>query len=175
MRYRSKPSEIEAVQWLAVVGYEGLYEVSSGGKVRSVPRKGTRGGILKPYRREDGYATVNLSREGVTKQCRINRLVLEAFVGPGAGTESRHLDGDPTNNILDNLAWGTRSENALDSVRHGTHRNPGAEKTHCKHGHEFTKDNTYVRPNGGRACRQCRSRASRESKRLQRRRKKVSA
>lgn len=51
----------------------------------------------------------------------VHHLVLEAFVGPKPdGAECRHLDGDPLNNALTNLAWGTPQENAEDRVRHGT-------------------------------------------------------
>jgi hypothetical protein len=47
--------------------------------------------------------------------------VLEAFIGPRPeNCEVRHLDGDPSNNRLDNLAWGTKAENQADKVRHGT-------------------------------------------------------
>ncbi len=51
----------------------------------------------------------------------IHRLVLEAFRGPCPdGMECRHLDGNPQNNRLDNLRWGTRTENMADAIRHGT-------------------------------------------------------
>lgn len=50
----------------------------------------------------------------------LHRIVLETFVGPcPPGMECRHLDGDPSNNRLSNLAWGTRLENSSDTVRHG--------------------------------------------------------
>lgn len=52
----------------------------------------------------------------------IHRLVLETFVGPCPNEmETRHLNGKPQDNRLENLCWGTRSENQLDSVKHGTH------------------------------------------------------
>ncbi len=53
----------------------------------------------------------------------------------------------------DHLYSGTQSSNALDAVKSGTHFQ--ASKTHCKNGHEFTKENTYIRPNGSRECRTC--------------------
>jgi hypothetical protein len=55
------------------------------------------------------------------KQRLVHQLVLEAFVGPRPEScEARHLDGDPSNNKLDNLAWGTKAENQADKLRHGT-------------------------------------------------------
>lgn len=64
---------------------------------------------------------VNLRRDGKPRPFAVHALVLEAFVGPRPeGMECRHLDGDPTNNALANLAWGTRAENIADKRRHGT-------------------------------------------------------
>ena len=67
-------------------------------------------------------------------QVSVHRLVLEAFVGPcPPGCETRHLNGNPADNRLCNLAWGTHRENAADKVRHGTaprgERNPSAKLT----------------------------------------------
>ena len=68
-----------------------------------------------------GHLGVVLTRGRVHKYKQIHRLVLEAFVGPcPEGMECRHLDGDPTNNHVDNLKWGTKFENQADRVLHGT-------------------------------------------------------
>ncbi|MCH9731619.1 MAG: HNH endonuclease [Actinomycetia bacterium] len=72
---------------------------------------------------------------------------------PEPGQECRHLNGVRTDNRIENLVWGTKNENSADQVRHGTHRN--ARKTHCKRGHEFNDENTYVRANGTRLCLPC--------------------
>jgi hypothetical protein len=73
---------------------------------------------LKPTPQYRGHMTVYLGRKD---QRFVHRLVLEAFVGPcPEGMECRHKDGNPGNNRLDNLAWGTRKENHADSVEHGT-------------------------------------------------------
>ena len=83
----------------------------------------------------------------------VHRLVLEAFVGPRPeGMVARHLNGDPGDNRLENLAWGTQSENNYDKVRHGTHHN--ANKTHCPSGHEYRGDNIKWYK-GFRFCRAC--------------------
>lgn len=143
-------------QWRSVVGYEGLYQVSSEGRVRGVRRKGCHGGTLRPARDRHGRLVVSLWRENRGKTHRVSQLVCAAFVGPPAGAvEVRHLDGNPANNRVENLAYGTHSANTLDSVRHGTHNN--ARKTHCPQDHEYTPENvrtTPSRPNA-RYCKQC--------------------
>lgn len=68
-----------------------------------------------------GHVSVHLHKNGKVKAFAVHRLVLEAFVGPRPeGMECRHLDGDPTNNRLENLRWGTHKENERDKIRHGT-------------------------------------------------------
>ena len=153
--------------WLPVVGYEGLYEVSNLGRVRSLDRVvsnrwGTqslrRGKITTPVkigwaRRGKHYLGVNLHKMGKQACLPIHRLVLEAFAKPRPeDMECRHLDGNCQNNALVNLTWGTSSENVRDAVRHGTHNN--ARKTHCPRGHPYDEENTYV-GNGKRHCREC--------------------
>lgn len=80
----------------------------------------------------NGHMTVWLGRRW---QRFVHRLVLEAFVGPcPEGMECRHLDGNPANNKLDNLKWGTRKENQDDSKRHGTHwASSEAGREHARH------------------------------------------
>ncbi len=69
-----------------------------------------------------GYPQVGLRRDGKAYTRHVHRLILETFIGPcPEGMECRHLDGDSVNNRLDNLKWGTHSENMQDSIRHGTH------------------------------------------------------
>lgn len=76
---------------------------------------------LSSFKNSRSYLHVNLCNRG-RKMCAIHRLVLEAFIGPcPKGMECRHLDGDKQNNKLDNLKWGTHSENQQDAVKHGTH------------------------------------------------------
>ncbi|ACI12645.1 HNH endonuclease [Mycobacterium phage Ramsey] len=148
-------------EWRPVVGFEGLYEVSNLGRVRSLDhfargRSGSkrliRGRVLRPAPRTSGHLTVALGRNGGSKD--VHTLVATAFIGPRPeGMECCHQDGDPTNNRVENLRWDTRSANRLDSVRHGTHQ--AVKKTHCKHGHEFTPENTLVQRGKHRRCREC--------------------
>ena len=153
-------------EWRPVVGYEQFYEVSNLGRVRSLPRTVTiRGGgtsrrdgrIRKLTTHPRGHLIVSLRAPGQKMFCaKVHRLVLEAFVGPCPdGMECCHNNGDPADNRVENLRWGTHTENIHDRRRHHTNRNGFTGVTHCVNGHAFDSDNTYLRPGGGRACRRC--------------------
>ena len=147
-------------EWRPVVGYEGLYEASSKGRVRSLDRADCRGRIirgriLKHRPLPNGRPRVSLSRNGVTKDAYPYRLVLEAFVGPcPPGMEALHWDDDHDNNRLENLRWGTRAENMADMSRNG---GGNAGLTHCPKGHPYNEENTYIYPSARkhRGCREC--------------------
>jgi len=101
------------------------YAVSKCGKVYSKPRRDRMnhrlGGWLKQPPGTKRALFVNLSEKGKRYLRRVHRLVLETYIGPRpVGMECRHLDGNPTNNNLDNLCWGTPSENQADRLIHGT-------------------------------------------------------
>ena len=131
-------------EWRAVPGYEGFYEVSDGGSVRGLTRqvanRTVRGRNLKPIINRGGYARVALQGIGKPVYRSIHALVLEAFVGPRPeGAVTRHLDGDRLNNCVENLAWGTATENQYDTVSHGNNRNAAMER--CKRGHLLVEGN----------------------------------
>lgn len=150
-------------EWRPVVGYEGLYEVSNRGNVRSKTRtvKHRRYGLQRisgmPRKQSvnaDGYPVLFLSKGGVRRHLSVHRLVAEAFCArPEGATEVRHIDGNPGNNHSSNLQWGTRGENMRDRITHGTDRN--AAKTHCINDHEFAPSNTRVTNAGHRVCKEC--------------------
>lgn len=103
--------------WKPVLGYEGLYEVSDMGRVKSVPRPSTRGGILKPSVSKKCYLRVNLCKNGKQKTYNVHILVWEAFKGKVPdGNEIDHLDGNPKNNRLDNLDPKTHKENCNNPI-----------------------------------------------------------
>jgi NUMOD4 motif/HNH endonuclease len=125
-------------RWLPVVGWEGLYEVSDQGRVRSLDRRRSsgnrtwpiRGRILKPVwgnTRPDypqlGYYSVAFSDCGRREQWRVHRIVLTAFVGP-SDLEALHSDGNHANNALSNLRWGSSKDNARDRITHGRQYHP---------------------------------------------------
>lgn len=155
----------EGEEWRPVVGYEGIYEVSTEGRVKSLARTIVRSDgvtinkrerILRPGR-SGKYRTVSLFRDGVQRTEFLHRLVLRAFIGlRPPGMEGCHNDGDGMNNRLSNLRWDTAHSNMLDTIKHGRHVH--ARKTHCKRGHEFTPENTKRagKDGKGRRCRACR-------------------
>lgn len=158
-----QPVDISGEKWNPVVDYEGLYSISTLGRVRSEQRIAQRSDgttqtvharILRSVADSKGYLRVNLFRANVGVTRYVHLMVMAAFVGPlPDDLETRHLNGNPKDNRLANLVYGTRSENFLDAVRHGTHRN--SRKTHCLRGHAFTDSNTYINTKGARICRTC--------------------
>lgn len=125
-----RPGEGFDGHWRWVKGYEGTYAVSDLGRVASLRHGRWRhlaGGVGTPY----GHRKVQLWANSRREDHWVHRLVLAAFVGaPGPGEVARHVDGDPSNNRLDNLAWGTPSENNGDMVRHGRSTR-GARNSHA--------------------------------------------
>lgn len=100
--------------WKTIPGFPD-YQVSNTGFVKSL--KFGRNRILKPSTHDRRYAGVALNSK---KRFRIHRLVMLAFVGPcPSGQEVCHKDGNPANNHLDNLRYGTHRENMYDAVLHG--------------------------------------------------------
>ncbi|KKL06935.1 hypothetical protein LCGC14_2591050 [marine sediment metagenome] len=98
------------------------YSVTKDGRVWSHRRPGTKGMWVKHYLRSDeNYITVELYEGGKKHVRKIHCLILETYVGTRpTKLIARHLNGDKYDNRLGNLCWGTRSENAQDSVKHGT-------------------------------------------------------
>jgi hypothetical protein len=148
-------------EWRPVVDWEGAYEVSNCGRVRSLDRVTVcsdgrllprTGRILQPVPAQHGYRTVALMVAGYKRTRKIHQLVLEAFVGPRPpGLVACHFDGNPSNNHLSNLRWDTFKANTEDMVRHG--RGHWVGQTHCKNGHDL--NGAYVKSDGKRQCRIC--------------------
>src|ERR1035441_3012161 len=97
-----------------------MYEVSDLGRVRSLPRKGARGRILKPYG-TGYYLSVTLSSHGAGRSVNVHPLVARAFLGPPPdGMVVRHGPGRERDNRLANLSYGTLGQNSADRYRDGT-------------------------------------------------------
>ena len=135
--------------WKPVPGYEGLYEVSDAGRVRSLGRfvrcdRGKRwikGVILIPVRVNGGYLIVNLCKDGTMKACKIHRLVAHVFLSnPDNLPEVNHKDEVKTNNCVDNLEWCDSKYNN----NYGTRNNRLAE-IFSKKVYQYTIDGELVK------------------------------
>lgn len=131
----SRQSSINALEeWRPIKGYEGLYEISSIGRVKSIERVTkyrpcTMWPKGKTSRRPEkmmklknakrgGYPIVTLTKNSNQRQWRVHRLVAIAFIpNPKNKTDVNHIDGVTDNNKIGNLEWVTASENALHSYR----------------------------------------------------------
>jgi len=106
--------------WKPIPNYEELYKISNYGKIINKFKK-----ILCLNIHKSGHLYIKLCKNSKYKSFQIHRLVLETFVSPcPLNMECRHLNGNPADNRLENLKWGTRSENVRDAIKHKTHSNP---------------------------------------------------
>lgn len=117
-------------EWRDVVGYEGFYQVSNLGRVRSVDRqqevlwkgkkvyKPIKGRVIAQTKQNGGYLMANLSANGKRKECTVHRLVAMSFLdNPNKLKEVNHKDGNKENNNVSNLEWCSRSDNLKHRAR----------------------------------------------------------
>jgi len=107
--------------WKSIKGYEGFYEVSTLGNVKSLDRKIIfsdgrirffKGKFLNPAKTKTGYLFIGLKKSGSIKQMYLHRIVAESFIFNKELKETvNHIDGNKQNNNLINLEWNTRKEN----------------------------------------------------------------
>ena len=113
--------------WKSIVGYEGIYEVSDMGNVRSL--KFGKQKIRKPGKNNRGYLCVNLCKDGEVKSMKVHRLVAEAFIpNPNNLDTVNHKDENKLNNAASNLEWMTRADN----INYGS-RNRRSAVAHVNH------------------------------------------
>ena len=101
------------------------YLISDTGIVYSNAERANRGRPKKPVLKSQwlcrGYWAVDIQNKSIRRKAFVHHLVLETFVGHRPkGSQCRHLDGNPLNPVLSNLKWGTRKENQMDRIIHGT-------------------------------------------------------
>lgn len=112
--------------WKDVGGYEGFYKISNNGNIKSMPRKGAKGGLLKLTKDKNGYLCVGLNKNGERKTFKVHRLVAATFI-PNIYelSEVNHKDENKENNYVENLEWcdhtynsnyGTRGERIGDAL-----------------------------------------------------------
>lgn len=116
------------MEWRDIPGYEGYYQASNLGDIRSLDRKvitgnqtkRIKGVVLKPHRQKNRYLHLELSKYGYTKDVLIHRLVAQAFIpNPENKPQVNHIDGVKVNNKVRNLEWCTNKENHIEASRLG--------------------------------------------------------
>ena len=103
--------ELKNEKWKDIEGYDGMYQVSSLGRVRS--KKYGRWKVLRPQKNRDGYLSVNLSKNSNQKRHSVHRLVAKAFIDNDntLNDQVNHRNEDKTDNRVTNLEWCDRSYN----------------------------------------------------------------
>ena len=129
--------------WKDIKGYEGLYQVSDLGRVRSFDRvvrnnktsSVKKGRILKLHKQVDGYIRVALYGVDSKKYLTVHRIVAKTFIGEQPGDEYvvMHLNDCKGDNRLENLKWGTAQENSIDAYLKGLSKSPMVGKFNEKH------------------------------------------
>ena len=138
--------------WKDVVGYEGIYMVSSLGRMlskeRTVKRKNGADYLQKESIIEGsdyhGYKVTTIAKNKIKKHKFIHVLIAEAFLGPKPEKmEVCHGDGNRKNNCIENLRYGTRSDNVRDAIKHGTYKRPpivrGSKRSDAKINEKIAK------------------------------------
>lgn len=124
-------NQLESVkleEWKVIKGFEN-YHISNFGRVRSVKRNGTPGGIRKLNKNSRGYVQVSLRKDDKLFNKRVSILVAEAFIeNTNNKTQVNHIDENKNNNYVSNLEWTTAKENA----NHGTRNERIAKKKSFK-------------------------------------------
>lgn len=114
--------------WLAIPGYEDLYEVSDQGRIRSKNREVwngkafyvKKGRVLRKSKTTTGYWKVELYKDGKKKSLKVHRLVATSFIdNPLSKPNINHIDGNPLNNHVSNLEWCTQLENVIHGYETG--------------------------------------------------------
>lgn len=121
--------------WKDIKGFEGLYQVSNLGRVKSldvirtdsIGRKKFYTGQLLNVQTQKGRKrkVIYLTHKGKKKAIFVHKLVMQAFVGEPNGLEICHTDGNEGNNELSNLRYDTKSENHIDMYRYGSKSSQG--------------------------------------------------
>jgi hypothetical protein len=136
-------------KWKPIKGYEGYYEVSNDGLVRSLDRyvAGRLPGVKRFAKGKEltsvpdgyGYPFICLNKKSRKKYKKIHQLVAETFIGKEKGKQVNHKDGDPSNNCVENLEYVTPKENTWHGITELGHRRDGEYHWHSKVTNEEVK------------------------------------
>lgn len=142
-------------EWKSIPGYEGLYEVSSFGRIKSLPKQCgfnyLKERIMKPFVSNSGYPTVIIRKHGQYKHLMIHRAVAIAFIAnPEKKDFVNHINGNKTDNSVENLEWVTRKENVAHAYDTGlmtieTLSKKGGEHGNAKKIGQYSLDGTFIK------------------------------
>jgi hypothetical protein len=153
MKYKTERNGTMTEEWKDITGFEGFYQISNFGRVKSLGGK-CGSAMRKPSIRstsltKDGYEKVRLLWGGKDKTVRIHRLVAEAFIPNPEGKETvNHIDGNKRNNHVSNLEWADRSEQLYHAYKLGLKQSKvGSNNPVAKLSDEDVREirKTYVR------------------------------
>lgn len=125
-------------EWRDIDGYNGFYQVSNTGKVRSMVFRNNQAFIqrikeLKTVTNDKNRVHISLYKDGKRKNIAVHRLVAKAFIPNDENLpEVNHIDGNPSNNVVTNLEWCTRKQNAKHAYDHDLNRFKTFNESHKK-------------------------------------------
>ena len=141
-------------EWKDIQGFEGFYQVSNLGHIRSVDRfvkkhNGKRlikGKILSPSKsKRTGYYQIHLYKLGCVYRYNVHSLVAKAFIPQNGKPYVNHKDGQKENNMADNLEWVTCTENHYHAVRIGANKNYGTNNYRARRVIQLSKDGKVIK------------------------------
>ncbi len=152
-------------EWIDIKGFEGKYQISSNGRVRSLDRitvdsigrsRLYKGQIMKPFVNGSGYLQLNLSLNGIKYNPFLHKLIAEHFISnPNNYPEVNHINHNKLDCSIENLEWCTRKENMIKASEF-YRKNP--DKTKIKFSHpiiETCVDCNNIISKGSKRCKSC--------------------
>lgn len=125
---REKGKRVSEEIWMPIPGYEGLYEASSQGRIKSLPKNGRKEKIISQYiNNRNGYCYMSLCKSGKRRTVRVHKYIILAFKGksPDGKPQVNHIDGNKANNRIENLEYCSQSENMIHAYLTGLEKRKG--------------------------------------------------
>lgn len=154
-----QPANIDSEIWKDIPGWDGFYQASSNGRIRSLDRyidrscgrrMTVRGQVMSTQVNPKGYLVIRLRKPGVATQCLVHRLVCSAFHGapPTDKHQAAHNNGMKDDCSADNVRWATAIENCADRKAHGTENSRSKKHKMYKFGPDVIEKASKLISNG---------------------------